>query len=98
MKFFFLFATLLVVPFVSASSGGLRSEIKKDLPRFHSHSSGKVKAGTMGITGTFPTTPVYGIIQEFDEGCGTPLTAVESFLTGVCFSDGTISQKYSCSK
>jgi hypothetical protein len=46
----------------------------------------------------FPENPIYGTIQVFDEGCGTPLTAVETALTGVCFSDGFISQKYACGK
>jgi hypothetical protein len=46
----------------------------------------------------FPENPIYLTTQVFDNGCGTPLTSVESTLTGVCFSNGVTSQKYSCSK
>jgi hypothetical protein len=46
----------------------------------------------------YPTNPVYAVVQVFDEGCGTALTAVDGILTGVCFSDGITSQKFTCSK
>jgi hypothetical protein len=46
----------------------------------------------------FPANPIYATTQVFDQGCGTPLTAVESTLTNWCYSNGQGSVKYSCSK
>jgi outer membrane lipoprotein-sorting protein len=94
MKFFFVFVVLMVLPFVSAS--GLRSETEKGFKK--AHSKVETKIGSMSYTGTFPTNPVYGSINYYAAGCGTAVTSVENTLTGVCFSDGTTSQKYLCGK
>jgi hypothetical protein len=94
MKFFFVFAVLMILPYVSASE--LRSETEKGLRKPHSIFHQKV--GTMSYTGTFPANPVYGSINYYNAGCGTALSAVENTLTGVCFTDGTTSQKYLCCK
>jgi hypothetical protein len=99
MKFFFLIAVLMVLPFVSASD--LRSETgkgwkfnlaQKTIPKK------PAKVGTMTYSGTFPASPVYSSVNFYEAGCGTALTSVGNVLTGVCFSDGTTSQMYSCSK
>jgi hypothetical protein len=100
MKFFFLLAVLMVLPFVSSSD--LRSETGKDRKFNFAHSTDRMipkkpaKVGTMTYVGPIPTSPVYGSIKYYEAGCGTALTAVENTLTNVCFSDGTTSQLYTC--
>jgi hypothetical protein len=99
MKFFFLFAALLVLPFVSASE--LRSESANDLKETLTKIGGKIgknQVGTMSLVGTFPSSPVYASTQLFTGGCGAPLTLAKTILTGVCFSNGLISETFTCSK
>jgi hypothetical protein len=86
----------MALPFVSASSG-LRSETKNGIKRSRD-SSRIMNVGTAAYTGTFPANPIYGSVEVHGAGCGTALTEVENFLTGVCFTDGTKSERFSCSK
>jgi hypothetical protein len=97
MKFFFLIAVLMVLPFVSASDlrsgsgkGWKFNLAQKTIPKK------PAKVGTMTYVGPIPTSPIYSSINYYEAGCGTALTAVENTLTGVCFSDGTTSQLYTC--
>jgi hypothetical protein len=94
MKFFFLFASLMILPFISASE--LRSESGRDGK--DKHSIGKQEVGSMSIVGTFPSNPVYGSLSFYENGCGTPLTQVKTVVTDVCFTNGGTSTKYTCSK
>jgi hypothetical protein len=99
MKFFFLFAVLLVLPFVSASE--LRSESANDWKETLTRVGGKIgkkQVGAMSLVGTFPSSPVYASTHVFQGGCGTPLTLAQTILTGVCFSNGATSEKFTCSK
>jgi hypothetical protein len=98
MKFFFLFAVLMVLPFVSAS--GLRNDLHdmRTNPVHKPSGPSRMKVGAASYPGTFPASPIYATTQLFEGGCGTALTLVETTLTGVCFTDGTGSSKYSCSK
>jgi hypothetical protein len=95
MKVLFLLAVLMVLPSVSASD--LRRETgmevnlaQRTIPRK------PAKVGTMTYVGPIPTSPIYSSIKYYEAGCGTALTSVENTLTGVCFSDGTTSQLYTC--
>jgi hypothetical protein len=94
MMFSFFIVVLMVLPFAAAS--GLRNRAQNGLK--NPHSKRNTKVGTMSYGGTFPANPVYSSINYYAGGCERPLTAVQNTLTGVCFTDGTISQKYTCCK
>jgi hypothetical protein len=81
----------MILPFVSASE--LRSEVGR-----HKHRIEKHEVGSMTIVGTFPANPVYASLSFYEDGCGTPLTQVKTVVTGVCFTNGGTSTKYTCSK
>jgi hypothetical protein len=58
----------------------------------------KHKISASSIVGDYPSNPKYAIIKEYaDESC-SQLLAAESVLLDSCFSAGSVSAKYVCSK
>jgi len=54
--------------------------------------------GKMSVLGPFPVTPMYASVLTYEDStCSSSLLFVGSYLTDTCFSNGSISEKFTCS-
>jgi hypothetical protein len=103
MQFFFIYAALLVLPFV-AFAEQLRKE--KDVTpysmskiRASKNLMSTAKIGTQTIVGSFPTTPKYvSVLFYDDQECTGELNSVGIRMTDTCLTDGVTSEMWKCGK
>jgi hypothetical protein len=102
MQFFFIYAALLVLPFV-AFAEQLRKENQKTPSLIGSKSRPRKSmmsarhVGAQAIVGSFPTTPKYvSVVFYDDQACTGEINSVMIRMTDTCFTDGVTSEKFTC--